>query len=1041
MKKGSALLIVLGMMAFMVVSAVAFSAYMRYSRLPSSYLRRTSSSRQLVKAALAEAIDTIDRAILNNPHPGVGTESYLGQNRNIWSGRVLCMTNDLINVNQTVPVLTLEGLAYIPPALVNDVRYFSRRTPTAVWENFWYDSGRYAFCAVDVSDYFDVNRMFASKPRSSTANRRVSLSYLFENPDHTAQEQDAAPWDDTFMDKFRDVDEETEAFDYPDSKCPLVSLADFNLALGASGYCGMYSPFVKYFQGGGSGGFYSSESEDEEEKFRRMTFVTDSLDCEEQRSTAEGAYTGELLDLSGDGQPFNFEELGGGESGSNVDFMKVASHSSKGANRLRYIMPSLGIVSLFDYLDEDSVPVSLACPTVERNPMCCAIKPNFKPVFSIREPEEPKVFTDEALTQQFNTGGGFGAVGGGGGVTEVFAEVQYFISLDFVEQLGQISVQSLYTYPFARKEGVAVSSFPIDGIAGVFFSRSDKPVTLRILPNVNQDSIFKFTGNYSAGDTGLTDSGVIMLPLEGQPYTVKGNVETEEDAVQDIAFKTLPPSPETFNNRPLFKFKYRWNPTWSKSAGGFGGYKYPTFTAAKNANIIELVGAECGMPPITPDGISDPDFTDSAKLIQVINSDAVKMKMNISFALRVKNEEQKTVDLVPAHFVDDKKLNNIDNWTAFGPESSSICGSRYPLMRFSTDVEFTVSREGIEGLIGAGKQVTVSPAAVKIDDPRYNYAPESWYETTDISKSSWLQNNNSRQRDGDIFMATSDQGYMQSVYELGFIPQFSDLTTAGSTGVHLGDSDNLDNAPKQQDGGFWKADEREKAHNYEFMWRTYTPYGDDPDDFENTGFVSGGNGVKVNPYSDSTNVLMAAFANTPLSWRLASTNNSDVSGLEPGGSMTAKEFNDKYAWNEYGSGEVNISWDDLERVAVKFRDRTRSEMNWKKAWRDLDWDDRDSERLCGVELTGEGSSIWSVDKKFFYGYWRECFAARQQLFLVFVRAEPMMMGGEGIGHTPPQLGARAVALIWRDPTEVSSSEEGINGYPHRTRVLFYRQLD
>ena len=44
-RRGSALLIVLGMISFMVISAVAFSAYMRYSRLPSSFLRRSSSSR------------------------------------------------------------------------------------------------------------------------------------------------------------------------------------------------------------------------------------------------------------------------------------------------------------------------------------------------------------------------------------------------------------------------------------------------------------------------------------------------------------------------------------------------------------------------------------------------------------------------------------------------------------------------------------------------------------------------------------------------------------------------------------------------------------------------------------------------------------------------------------------------------------------------------------------------------------------------------------------------------------------------------------
>ena len=55
-RSGSALLVVLGFLSFMVVSAVAFSIYMRASRAPSSYLRRNASVRQVVKAAVARAI-------------------------------------------------------------------------------------------------------------------------------------------------------------------------------------------------------------------------------------------------------------------------------------------------------------------------------------------------------------------------------------------------------------------------------------------------------------------------------------------------------------------------------------------------------------------------------------------------------------------------------------------------------------------------------------------------------------------------------------------------------------------------------------------------------------------------------------------------------------------------------------------------------------------------------------------------------------------------------------------------------------------------
>jgi hypothetical protein len=54
--------------------------------------------------------------------------------------------------------------------------------------------------------------------------------------------------------------------------------------------------------------------------------------------------------------------------------------------------------------------------------------------------------------------------------------------------------------------------------------------------------------------------------------------------------------------------------------------------------------------------------------------------------------------------------------------------------------------------------------------------------------------------------------------------------------------------------------------------------------------------------------------------------------------------------------------------------------------------------------------------------------------LIFVRAEPAMMGSGAVGQVPPQLGGRAVALVWRDPY---AKQPG----PHKTRVLFYRQLD
>ena len=94
----------------------------------------------------------------------------------------------------------------------------------------------------------------------------------------------------------------------------------------------------------------------------------------------------------------------------------------------------------------------------------------------------------------------------------------------------------------------------------------------------------------------------------------------------------------------------------------------------------------------------------------------------------------------------------------------------------------------------------------------------------------------------------------------------------------------------------------------------------------------------------------------------------------------------------------------------------------------------------------------SIDRQFLHSYWRDCFANRQQLFLIFVRAESTALGGAGEG-TPAQQGGRAVALVWRDPEaptggsiresdNVESDQAQIERrHPHRMRVLFYRQFD
>jgi len=113
--------------------------------------------------------------------------------------------------------------------------------------------------------------------------------------------------------------------------------------------------------------------------------------------------------------------------------------------------------------------------------------------------------------------------------------------------------------------------------------------------------------------------------------------------------------------------------------------------------------------------------------------------------------------------------------------------------------------------------------------------------------------------------------------------------------------------------------------------------------------------------------------------------------------------------------------------------------NWQQAFDTMDWAGTSSD-FCGINFEGDTDDLYEVDRKMLYGFWRDCFAVKQQLFLVFVRAEPTMIGGNSVNAAPPQLGARAMAVVWRNPAATPTGSAGVCE-PHQTRVLFYRQFE
>lgn len=1059
-RKGSALLIVLGMLTFLIVSAVGFSAYMRYGRLPSSNLRRAVSGRQLVKAAMVEAIDQLDQAIANNPHPGVGTKSPSGPNRNIWEHRIFMGTNSTARTDaefrNTVSPLCLEALAYIPPPLVNEARYYSRFSPAAEWKSFDFDIGRYAFCAIDVSDYFDINRLFANEKRSSAPDGRISLSYVFEDfksgKDHAGPgENGAASWDE-FMKKFRMVDEKTGEISF-DKTYPLISLADFNLAVGTENIGGITSPFCKYVNTSGSNGFYNdgqnnsgnNAAKDAEALLPRITFVTDGLFPKTDYSNASQGTIYDITDSKY--QLFDPAELSEYKSNDGTLAEILGSKNFKGdkgfQETINRYLSRLGCVALYDYLDVNSSPLSVALPTVERFPMICGVQPKISGAkFGIIKETEPNGDAGDESKDAYPN-----ATPAGENQREVRKIVRYKID---VAQLSQgfrgAKVNALTLFPFPRSVGEH-EKFKIDGRMSFFFSSEKMNLrTGRSMMKNSEESDLVHLPKDIKETAYDKDRGMVNIKFEEKAYAPK-DVIREEDALEKHTFDILDDHEaivKAFEEIVLLEVEYKWIQTAQKDSQGLiMGWTPVLKDVIERADPKDIEKINNPFCVVKANGEKDPDFN-SSKLKEFVSGNAGKeVYLNCAAWLRVKQDsgEKKVVDMVPACLYDDNIQNNTEI-ESIADYNLEFGDAAFPLLKFNTGVSFVFTINELEKMASRkdGDEMNVSKSVI-VADPRYNHAPEEWFDlNAELECDAWLQNCRvgDGDRDGDIFMAVSDAGYLQSIFEIAFLPRITDLNKNGD--IYKSKNFRIEKTDKTELAGSF-----DDTLNKDIAWRTYDPFVADADSFLDMPFVSEGNGFKVNPYSDSTNVIMSVFANSPQGWRYASTNLVEgADGYVNHVDLSMLEFNQDYAFNAYASEPgAKIDWECLEEVAGKFINALRSnpDKKWDEVFCDLGWLDGDEKNLCGVNLNSD-ATLWEVDKKFLYGFWKDCFAVKQQLFLVFVRAEPTMRGSSASGHTPPQLGGKAVALVWRDPTipENSTPQNG-RATPHKTRVLFYKQFE
>lgn len=973
-RRGSALLIVLGMMAFIVVSAVAFSAYMRYSRLPSSYLRRTSATRMLAKAALAEAIERIDCAIGNNPSPGVTHRDYtyprVGGSliRNTWVDHIFIgmQMSDVASSNDsTVSPLCLEALAYIPGPYVNDARYWARRSSGGEWNTLAFDAGRYVFTAVDVSDCFDVNRMMAGVGRNSSDEGRLTLAHSFENNNHNGYEVDPEEWD-KFMSKYTDD---------TGSKVPLVSVADMNLAIQSQRPGGLESLFGKYIAQTSNAKFV-----DDENDFRKnMVFVTDSY-FTENKTDANGKKI-ERLDLADEkNQPFYGTKMALNDDEKDAPDFIMAQLNNNFLKKHNELMP-LEVAQLYDYLDQDSVPLSLVIPTTERVPMITGIGiENMQLSFEV-------VPTVKSLSGPVNPATGQ-------------PNFVYTVTKGDLVLKGEVHIQAGLVFPFKYKRGSANPTFKAQAAATITLVPKGMNYE-RSVNGAKSPAVFTrqdwttSSKNPEAAKLGSEKTPVI-ISMQSAPKTIQlpSKIEEEEDAcLDDVMFD--------FNQFDV-KLVGEFNEVQLQTGVTMpdecktGTYRQIKLTNNGQTSIIESV---CNLEALNAD-LSNLAALGDGEYEPVIN-----------IWVRILDADNNVVDLVPACADDDTQRSSlIDEISPYTSKRRVFC-VRSGDKSITGNVAQMLELSGSQDLSGS-----LSPKGILWDDPRFNHhLSDGFCKTSDTGlnfREDWL--NYSRPNwFSDIFMTTSDAGYLQSVYELANILKVSNA------------SGDLDAANR-------------------IRWRTMSYTGDNNDLKKYDDIISGTKGYRVNPYTSDLNTLMAVFANTPLDWWTASTNDFETAKQKI---LDDLDEANKYSFSEMPGAMVKVKHGKLDQngkaekgtlmeLAEVFRDRMRnSNSDWETVFDNLGWDETDT--IAGVDL---GVSLHSIDKKFLYGFWRECFANRQQLFLVFVRAEPVMMGGGAKGRTPPQLGARAVALVWRDPAKTLEDVSG-QPRPHKTRILFYRQFD
>lgn len=579
----------------------------------------------------------------------------------------------------------------------------------------------------------------------------------------------------------------------------------------------------------------------------------------------------------------------------------------------------LDLVVLKDYLDFDSIPTSFIVPSVETCPMVCSVSLSADR-FAVKK------------TQTQSQGYG-----------ERVVETTYSIDSSM---FNSMSVSAQVVFPFRYASSLRRHDYKCQCIVK-FFLANNYDASLRA-GNIDEENELSATKDWKGYWTEMSDRTITFLSQEESVSLPDSDELTTDNMTKRVTFDGFSP-PHATHERPLLKVARRY---------ALDSSRPPSSTPIQTQYQVGFFPYDTNW-----------NYALSSWRYPSDQQPSYGGWFRPSYAVwvRVIDQYGKTVDVVPATYLDD----GIDEPSSFPlrSELTKLCGDRLPLLRFVSDGEFSYAESEFERMTSTGS-TDVRPALFSVVDPRYNHAPENWLGTANAPRygyEDWydtIRDSLGRYgRDSDPFMFTSDQGYLQSVFELCNLP-----IAGGLEGSSFGEL--FRESPTRFDG---RVRERvDEIADYDYVWKTYSLPGDS--DYEKLPLTylleTTGENIVHGGISDlggipSVEAAVQLLENTPSDWFVAGTNAYDRPSLSTL-DFLRHSFNPVYGRREIDNRTLN---EIAEKIVAKVNGSfAMGGGNWLAAFDALDWlSPSKPNEIIGVSLS---YPLMTAERKFLHSYWR-----------------------------------------------------------------------